>query len=276
MPAHVEAPHPAIARLRDRIEPLRRSLLDHPVYAAITDAPALRAFMEAHAFAVWDFMSLLKALQQRVCCVSVPWTPPADPAACHLINAIVLAEESDEDGRGGHASHYDLYVAAMRACGADAATLERFVDRTRAGRALEQAFDDAGVAEPARRFVGRTFRLIDAGEPAAIASAFAFGREDLLPDVFGRIVAELDRTSHGAFGEFRYYLDRHIELDGDDHGPMAERLVASLCAGDPARWDLAERAAVEALGARVELWDGIHRAIEAGKVTPGASAPPSR
>jgi hypothetical protein len=248
---------PRIDRIRSRLAPLRHSLLAHPVYARIDGIDALRLFLGDHAFAVWDFMSLLKALQRRLCCVDVPWTPPPSPAACRLINEIVLAEESDEDGHGGYASHFDLYLGAMKGAGAASDRIERFVEEVRKGRGVIPALENADVPESVGRFVAETFEVIDRGEVCGIASAFAFGREDLLPDVFRRIVEELDVTEGGGLGEFRYYLDRHIELDCGEHGPMAERLVEGLCGDDPDRWRAAEDAAVRSLEARMVLWDGI-------------------
>ena len=70
---------------------------------------SLRLFMRDHVFAVWDFMSLLKRLQQIVTCIEVPWLPPGDPTTCRFINEIVLGEECDDDGQGGYASHFELY-----------------------------------------------------------------------------------------------------------------------------------------------------------------------
>ena len=81
----------------------------------------------AHVFAVWDFMSLLKALQRRLCCVNVPWTLSANPAACRLVNQIVLGEESDEDDKGNASSHFEIYRRAMRQCGADTAPIDSFI-----------------------------------------------------------------------------------------------------------------------------------------------------
>ena len=251
-------PSPEIERIRTRLAPLRSALLDHPLYAGIDGLPALRRFMGHHVFAVWDFMSLLKALQGRLCCVGVPWLPPADPAACRLVNEIVLGEESDEDGRGGHASHFTLYLDAMRGCGADTSRIGRALEQIRAGRSVAEALEETGAPGAVRRFVGQTFDVIESGDVPAIASAFAFGREDLLPDVFRRIVGELDAASEEGLKAFRYYLDRHIALDGGEHGPMAERLVADLCGDDPARWRSAESAAVRSLEARLALWDAVH------------------
>ena len=217
--------------------------------------------MEHHVFAVWDFMSFLKSLQRRLCCVELPWLPSADPTASRLVNEIVLAEESDEDGTGGFASHFELYRRTMDRSGANTADIDGFLDALRLGQPVSTAIESPAVPDPARRFVRQTFRLIDGGNLCAIASAFTFGREDLLPAVFQRIVDELSVEAGGKLEDFRYYLDRHIGLDGDEHGPMANRLLLSLCDSDESRWRAAEEAAVECLEARRALWDGIHDAI---------------
>jgi hypothetical protein len=260
---------PQLDLLRSHLAPIRDSLLDHPVYRRIDGIDALRIFMEYHVFAVWDFMSLLKELQRRLCCVEVPWTPPARPALCRTINEIVLGEECDEDGRGGYASHFDLYRRAMRQCGARTDTIGHFVERVRAGRDVTSALEEAGAPEPVQEFVGRTFEIISGGEVWAIASAFALGREDLLPDVFRRVVEELDGLEGGELSDFRYYLDRHIELDGGEHGPMAGRLVEELCGEDRDRWRAAEEAASRSLDARLRLWDSIHDRLAAPSSTKG-------
>ncbi len=102
----------------------------------------------------------------------------------------------------------------------------------------------------------------------AIASAFTFGREALLPDVFRRLVAELDTTQGAGLGGFRYYLDRHIEVDDGEHGPLAERLVEDLCGDAPDRWRSAEDAAIRSPGGpgrplgrdrRTDRWDARQR-----------------
>src|SRR3954469_17145980 len=133
-----------IERLRARLAPLRATLSGHPVYGEIDGPAALRLFMEHHVFAVWDFMSLLKALQRRLCCDDVPWLPPADPASARLVNEIVLAEESDEDGRGGFTSHFALYVRAMAGCGADTSRVERFLAELRRGNPLSASWRRQG------------------------------------------------------------------------------------------------------------------------------------
>ena len=247
--------------IRAAIAPSRQLLLAHPVYQNIGNPAALRTFMEHHVFAVWDFMSLLKALQRQICCISVPWLPPGNSMAARLINEIVLGEESDEDGREGHASHFDLYHRAMTNFGANTTKIDRLLSLIRKGHSVDDAVQASEAGEPVQRFVGHTFEIIDSNDLCRIASAFTFGREDLLPDVFQKIVDQIDRETQGGLTEFKYYLKRHIDLDADEHGPMATRLVSDLCGDDPAKWNAARDAAVSSLNARTTFWDSIQRSL---------------
>lgn len=253
----------SLANIQARLAPLRQELLAHPVYARIDDLAALRVFMRHHVYAVWDFMSLLKSLQRRLCCVEVPWLAPLDGANCRLVNEIVLGEESDEDGEGGYASHFELYHRSMSRCGADTAQIDRFVAALAGGESVRRALAAAEAPASVQAFVGETFDVIESDDVCAIAATFTFGREDLLPDLFRQIVARLSDDPASGLDYFRYYLERHIDLDGDSHGPMAERLVASLCGDDAARWQVVEEAAVRALESRRGLWDGVVAALEA-------------
>jgi len=256
-----------LQRIQERLTPLKAALLTHPIYQEIDRPDSLRLFMEHHIFAVWDFMSLLKALQRRLCCVEVPWLPAADPVGGRLVNEIVLAEESDDDGRGGFASHFELYHRAMTRCGANTGPIDGFLCELRRGKPIPASLESPGVPECASQFVRRTFDIIDGGNLCAIASAFTFGREDLLPAVFQRIVDELNVEAGGGLDDFKYYLERHIGLDGEEHGPMAHRLVLSVCGSDEFRWQVAEQVAVNCVEARRELWDGICDVIRRQKNT---------
>lgn len=252
----------SLEQLRSRIEPLRQALLAHPIYADLGEPRALGGFMEHHVFAVWDFMSLLKVLQQRVCCLTVPWVPSPSASASRFINEIVLGEESDEDDQGGYASHFELYHRAMESYGASTSKINALLRALRLGHSVGQALESAEVSLPIRQFVKTTFGVIDQGSLHRIASAFTFGREDLLPGVFLRIVERLGEQAAGGLDKFKFYLHRHIDLDGEEHGPMAARLMTYLCQTDAAKWDEAAETAVAALQARLTLWNGIHDSIK--------------
>src|SRR5882762_1910651 len=110
-----------IKKLQHAIEPLRQQIINHKVYDLINNIDDLGIFMDHHIYAVWDFMSLLKALQQNLTCTGVPWFPVGSANTRYLLNEIVTGEESDIDGNGERKSHYEMYLEAMQQCGADAA-----------------------------------------------------------------------------------------------------------------------------------------------------------
>jgi hypothetical protein len=236
--------------LSSELSPLHAALIAHPVYRTLDSVAGLRRFMEVHVFAVWDFMSLLKTLQRRLTCVEVPWTPCADREAVRLINEIVLGEESDEVSPGVYASHFDVYVEAMREVGADTRPILRFVELVRSGVAVAEAL--AYAPNPSRAFVLATMALCESDTPS-VAAAFVYGREHLVPAMFESALATLG----DAAPKLRWYLERHVEIDSADHGPKAHRLLAAVCGGDPDRIATARAAAVAALEARRQLWDAL-------------------
>lgn len=254
--------------LLQSIEPLRLQLLRHPLYASLRDLDALRIFMEHHVFAVWDFMSLIKSLQSIYCGTTIPWVPCKDAKVARMIHEIILEEETDEDGEGDYASHFELYLRAMKNCGADTQGIDSFVRLVAEGTTVDDALTRIGASDAVGDFVRHTFSVIRTGDPVQIVSAFTYGRENLLPDVFGQIVERIDEKTNGEVSMFRYYLERHIGLDGDVHGPLAEQLVCHLCGNDSARWQLAQRSATQALEHRLRLWDSLHQAISVVVTSP--------
>ena len=240
----------------------RRALLEHRLYGQLQTLEHLAMFMELHVFAVWDFMSLLKALQVRLTCTSVPWLPQGNAEVRRLVNEIVLGEESDALPEGGVASHFELYLQAMREAGAETAQVEHFIRLLESGQPVAAALEQAGVPAAVGAFVRHTFEVIDRGRPHEIAAAFTFGREDLIPEMFTQLVHGLERQFPGKLATLRYYLDRHIELDGDEHGAMGRQMVELLCERNPRLEQEATGAAVAALQARIRLWDGIAFEVE--------------
>ncbi|HET6422202.1 MAG TPA: DUF3050 domain-containing protein [Planctomycetaceae bacterium] len=240
---------------------IRERLLSHPVYAAVQTLPQLRLLMREHVFAVWDFMSLLKRVQQLVTGTTTPWLPNPDSESARFILEIVLGEEADEDGRGGYASHFELYRQAMLDVGADTAPIDAFLDRLRKGMDWQEAIERVDVLPSTRDFVRHTMTVVETGKQHEVAAAFFYGREDIIPEMFQRLVPLLE--PQGVRVErMLHYLRRHIEVDGGSHGPLAKRLLARLCEGSPGADAEANVAAVAALQARMRLWDGILAAMQ--------------
>ncbi len=240
----------------------RTRLNSHPVYQAVSDLPALRVFMSHHVYSVWDFMSLLKDLQQRVAPAGAPWLPMGDPLLRRFINELVLEEETDEapgpNGEKGYASHFELYLQAMADVGADTTRPLAFLDAVRT-QGVDKALATADIPEPARRFMQTTFGFISTGKANVVGAALALGREHIIPPMFRALLAKMGIDA-GRAPRFHYYLERHIHLDEDFHAPMSLRLLESLC-GDAERRAEAVATARQAMEARIVFWDGVGAAL---------------
>ena len=252
----------------DTTELLER-LMSHALYDELRDEESLRIFMRSHVFCVWDFQCLLKALQRIVTCVEVPWLPTADPEARRLVNEIVLDEESDEAPRGGHLSHFELYLQAMEECGADEGPIQVFLGDLRDGRQLREALARPVLPPGVAAFVGTTMAIAESGQVHRIAAAFAYGREEIIPAMFRRLLNRLAETAPKQWSTLRFYLDRHIEHDTETHGPFARALVSRLCGSRESLWTEAEETARESLAARLRLWDDILSSVVSARRSVG-------
>ncbi|MDD2050752.1 DUF3050 domain-containing protein [Pseudomonas putida] len=243
----------------------KQQLANHPIFAEIHSLPILQRFMETHVFAVWDFMSLTKRLQQELTCIQLPWLPPQDPQAARLINEIVLGEESDECLGQGHYSHFELYLDAMREVGASTRAIERFVGLQREGIGYASALQQAEASDAARQFVCHTLDIALNAPAHSVAAAFLHGRESVIPGMFQRILDDWGITGEQA-PTFRYYLQRHIDVDAEDHGPAAEQLLARLVQHDPQREQQVYQAAIAAVQSRIALWDHLRLSMRTPQV----------
>lgn len=250
-----------IEQLREAIAPLRNQIVAHPLYAEIKTIEDLRIFMRYHIYAVWDFMSLLKSLQRSLTCTEVPWVPVGNAASRFLINEIVCGEESDVDANGNRMSHFELYCNAMRQCGADTQEIDSFIAAIRSGKSPELAFAEAETDPAARSFVRSTFEVIGTGKAYLQAAVFTFGREDLIPDMFLSMVNDIYSKVPDSISVFKYYLERHIEVDGDHHSHLALQMTKELCGEDRQAWDAAQEAVIHALKQRIQLWNAAAEAI---------------
>ena len=239
---------------------LRRDLDQHAIFGSLANLLDLRRFMAAHVFAVWDFMSLLKRLQRDLTCIDVPWTPRRDAVAARLINDIVLGEETDLGPDDEPTSHLDLYLAAMREVGAETAPFEHFLQLVANGVDAGDALHAVGAPEHVRTFVNHTLRVATREPTLVVMANFFHGRENVIPRMFAALLHRWNIAEHHA-PKFVYYLRRHIEVDGDSHGPMAQRIIERATADDPGRRELVVRAAIESVSARIALWDGVRQSL---------------
>jgi len=240
---------------------LRGSVVGHPVYRTITEPEHVAIFMRYHVFAVWDFMTLLKGLQRELTCVDLPWRPHGDAETRYLINEIVVGEECDVDADGVRMSHFEMYLQAMQECGADTSQVLGFMEHCRGLQDLQDAFDKVDVPMAARAFVQQTFDVVREAKPHVMAAVFTFGREELIPDMFLSLVRDLEQRFPQRLSKFKYYLERHIEVDGGHHGRLALRMLEHLCGNDAEKWAEATAAVEQCLMLRAGLWDGVADAL---------------
>ena len=264
-------PSPALKDYHDikpALEPYNEALMSHPLYNAITSIEQCQVFMEIHAFAVWDFMTLLKGLQINLTSVSLPWVPPSNPELAYFINSIVAGEESDDLGTHSHekaTSHYDLYLAAMKEVGANTEPITFFVGRIQGGDSWKGALSATKEKFPhlpahTFDFVEYTMQVAENGSVPEIAASFLFGREDPIPAMFQKLLAQFNEKNIDC-PNFKLYLARHIEVDGDSHGPMADLMLGKLCT-DQEKCEKALGVAQDSIKMRMHLWDGIYSKLK--------------
>ena len=249
-----------IPHIKGTITPVRETIIQHPLYSEMQRIEDIRSFMQYHVFAVWDFMSLLKSLQRHLTCTDIPWVPKGSAATRYLINEIVTGEESDVAPDGTRVSHFELYLQAMAQAGADVSGITDCLQQLQNGKPIASVLDTLPPA--VRSFVKYTFDLITTAPVHVQAAVFTFGREDLIPDMFLALVTDLDRQFPGQISLFKYYLERHIEVDGDHHSHLGMEMVQELCGNDPVKWEQAAQASKAALEQRNMLWNGILEEIK--------------
>lgn len=257
---------PVEQKLSDSLQPFLAQIETHPIFTKIQTMSQLRIFMEHHVFAVWDFMSLLKFLQGVVAPSTWPWIPRPQGNLVRLINEIVLGEECDllppakiDSSPTNFASHFDIYLFAMNEVAANTQPILSFLELLKT-KGLAAALASSAIPESSRAFMTETFALLREGIPHKAAAAFAFGRENAIPGMFQSLLSKLG-ISQSQAPLFHYYLQRHAELDGEEHGPAALRLVTALCNDHSKKLEEALTSAQVALQSRKRLWDALAEAL---------------
>ena len=110
-------------------------------------------------------------------------------------------------------------------------------------------------------FLKFTFNIISLNRPYVTSAVFTFGREDLIPDMFIEILKNIKINDKINIQPLIYYFERHVELDSDEHGPLALEMVNDLCGADKKKWHEALDYSKKAMRMRIKLWDGILKII---------------
>jgi hypothetical protein len=256
-----------IQKLLQNIEPFRNDVLNHELYLNIKDIEDLKVFMEFHVFAVWDFMSLLKSLQKELTCTTIPWMPKSTGEIRYFINEVVIGEESDLDINNIRKSHFEMYLEAMQQSEANSESIQALIENLHSFGRLDLALNAAKAPKFVQDFVKYTFDVIENNSIHVQAGIFTFGREDLIPDMFLSMIKDMPSQISSKVTMFKYYLERHIEIDGDHHKHLAYQMTEELCGTNPDKWKEMEMEVIKSLVQRKQLWDGILQEIKMRKQT---------
>lgn len=236
-------------------------LVDHELYHSLTNVARVRTFMCYQVWCVWDFMCLAKSVQVGVGCYQVPWVPPIDTALVRAMNGILEGEEADIGPDGKPASHLEIFIAAMEEAQADSAPIKAFVADLRSGMSFEDAATKPDIPLAARAFM-QTTMAVTAGPLHCRVASFCLTREELVPRMFRNFIPKLPQARE-QMSKFLWYLERHVELDTQTHGPHSQTLLRGVVGNDPIKRSEALAAVVYALEARLAYLDDTLGAVRA-------------
>ncbi|EMR02057.1 DUF3050 domain-containing protein [Cesiribacter andamanensis] len=247
-----------IGKIRNSLKPMRVRLLAHEIYQQFETLDDIREFMEHHVFAVWDNLSMLKALEASISSTTPSWTPSEEPQTNRIVNEMLVEEESDSDGNGGYISHFELYRQAMHQAGAKTYLIDRLLVLLQQEDSLQAALDkEVSLPQSIKNYLLQNWAISHCGKAHKIAAAYFLGREDLVSELLHKLDTELIHHHQQDLALFREYLQRHTRIDQQERDQRISQVMTELCGEDEQKWQEAEEAAKAALEARYALWDGM-------------------
>ena len=144
----------------------------------------------------------------------------------------------------------------MKEAGASTTSIDNFLTQLKISDVFT-ALKSSKAHQPAIDFVTNTFKVLESAPPHIAATMFTLGREEIIPDMFRKIVGKINKSSNGKLKSLIYYLDRHIGLDEDEHTPAALKMIKELCNNDESKWEQTVECGKSVMQSRITFWDGI-------------------
>ncbi len=243
-----------------KINEIKKNIINHPLFHMRFNNEQLSHFMSIHVYAVWSFMSIVKSLQKNLTPQSIPWTPnhSTQNGMARFINEIIYTEESDEISKNTYLSHFEIYILAMRIIGVNTKPILSIVSHFKKNNYSRKYINSLNIPICAKHFINHDISIAKSRSLPKIVGVFCFGKETIIPFMFKQIIKAIPKRGNSVLIS---YFDRHIEIDGERHGPLAKKIFSEVCKKKSAS-TLAYLTAIEALKLRESMWDDIYTNLE--------------
>ncbi len=248
-----------ISQLRKQILFSRKRIINHPLFKIKMTKEQIALFMTYHVYAVWSFMSIVKALQMNICPVNLPWTPNENTSngLARLINEIIFSEESDEISKGLYLSHFEMYRKAMKVIGVSTSKIDCIINTIKKNGYSKSLLSNIEIPQSCKDFMTNDIKVAKSNNLAEIIGVFCIGKETIIPSMFKQIVKSIPKSNKLLIN----YFHRHIDIDDTRHGPLAKKMLRVIT-----KTKINEKKAYEcglkSLELRYKLWDELHKNIK--------------
>lgn len=255
-----------VAYILNEIEDLKSELAAHCLYTKLQHMEDIHIFMEHHVFAVWDFMSLAKALQLHLDATQVIEKQTDNSKILGFVNGILTGGETDPNKKEIVLSHLEMYLELMDEIGANTTNIKKLIASSAAGLDIHEAMQIAQLTDEQQRILNFTQTIIATNEIHKIAVAATLVPEGMISNRFLKILKETEERDNLLVPKFKNYLNRYKAIDGNDYGLLSLEMVTHFCDSDGKKWVDILDIAMKTLSHRIYLWDAIVDEIDQMRV----------
>ena len=184
----------------------------------------------------------------------LPWAQDYDDGSNCSDDNSGLCEESDEIDNIGYISHFEIYLLAMDKINADVSQINFLTKRLKSEEYDKNLINELSIYDEVKDFIKFDLDIALSGNLPKIVGSFTLGREKVIPNMFSYILACIEYNN--STKNLLTYLKRHINIDGDRHGPLSIKLLDTICDSDEA-YELAYNSGITSLQLRLKVWDRI-------------------